>query len=85
METLKKSSNNNEYINQYQKTKYANNEEYRQNILEMNRKNYYEKYKDNQIFKEKIKANNKKSYEKIKQMKETLLLLENSSNLQIFV
>ena len=31
METLKKSINN-EYIKQYQKTKYANDEEYRRNV-----------------------------------------------------
>ena len=64
METLKKSINN-EYIKQYQKTKYANDEEYRRKVWENNRKNYYEKYKDNHEYIEKFKANNKANNEKI--------------------
>ena len=39
METLKKSINN-EYIKQYQKTKYANDEEYRRKVWENNRKEH---------------------------------------------
>ena len=84
METTKP-TNNNEYIKQYQKQKYANDDAYREKVLEKNRRNYYEKYKNNQVYKEKVKANNKANYEKIKEMKLRLLLLENTSNLQVFV
>jgi len=85
METNKKPTNNNEYIKQYQKTKYANDPTYREKVLEKNRRNYDEKYKNNQVYKEKVKANNKANYEKIKEMKQRLLLLENTSNIQVFV
>ena len=84
METPKP-TNNNEYIKQYQKQKYANDDAYREKVLEKNRRNYYEKYKDNQQYKANIKLNNKANYEKIKEMKLRLLLLENTSNLQVFV
>ena len=84
METTKP-TNNNEYIKQYQKQKYANDDAYREKVLEKNRRNYYEKYKDNQQYKANIKLNNKANYEKIKEMKLRLLLLENTSNLQVFV
>ena len=54
METPKP-TNNNEYIKQYQKQKYANDDAYREKVLEKNRRNYYEKYKDNQQYKANIK------------------------------
>lgn len=80
-----KSTKNSDYIKEYQKAKYANDASYREKVLEKNKKNYYEKYKNDPNYKQTIKMNNKANYEKIKEMKKRLSLLENSSNIQVFV
>ena len=68
----------NEAIKDYQKEKYTNDPNYREKVLAKNKRNYYNKYRDNEEYKEKMKINNRLYYEKTKEMKAKLLLLEQS-------
>ena len=66
----------------YQRDKYATDPSYRENVLENNKRNYYNKYRDNNEYKDKMKINNRLYYEKTKEMKARLLLLEQSLSIQ---
>ena len=77
MDEIVKSKSQSDYIKEYQRKKYINDPLYRAKVLEKNKKNYNDKYKNDEDFKLKIKANNKLYYEKTKQMKQRLQLLEN--------